>query len=477
MITELHDKLINNSDYKNELIKKTLENAQDNQKKYNAFVTIMEDRETKITANLLSGIPYALKDNFATKGILTTGSSNTLKNYTPVFDATIYDKLNQAGAVCIGKTVLDELGMGSTGTTGHTGIVKNPWNTEHICGGSSAGSAAVVASGLVYFAIGSDTGDSVRKPAALTGIVGYKPTYGLVSRYGLFAFASSLDTVGVLTRSVKDAAIVINEIKGIDSKDMTTYDSKDIDLLKNINNDLKNKKLFYIKELCNIEYYSNPSKELIATLNTFKETINKIKNTGIEIKEERINLNILKAIYPTYVTISCAEATSNYSNLTGIIFGERGVGKNINEVIKDHRTKGFSTLIKRRFIIGSYVLQKENQERYYINALKARRLIVATINKFFTEYDGLILPANLPARKISETNEILSSEMTILENHLAIANFGGYPSITIPSGFVNNLPIAINITGKIKDDGNILNIANKIEEILPYKNQTAGEEN
>lgn len=466
-ITNLRAKLDNKEITSDELFNESIKKAKHYQKEYNSFVTIMDKKEEDKSNTILSGIPYALKDNISTKGILTTASSNILKDYVPVYDATIYKKLKESGAVLIGKTVLDELAMGGTGTTGHTGVVKNPWNKERLVGGSSAGSAAAIALNIVPFAIGSDTGDSIRKPAAFAGIVGFKPTYGRISRHGLFAFASSLDHLGVLTRNVKDAAIVTDIVKGHDEKDMTSLEDENINYTDNLDNDIKGKKLFYIKEICNIDI---SNKEVEETLKIFNQTLDNCRKLGFEIEEVSLDKELLSAIYPTYMSISCAEATSNDANLTGIPFGTRGEGKNINEIIFDARTKGFSELIKRRFILGSYILQRENQEKLFLNACRIRRIIVDKINKLFENYDAMILPAGSIAPKFSQKSDNLSDEYLILENHLAIANFGGFPSITIPNGLVNNMPIGINITGKAKDDANILNIANIIEESMEYKN-------
>jgi len=457
----------------NDIVKK----AHTSQGNLNAFVTIIDNPTNDIISNSkLSQQTVAIKDNLSTKGILSTGSSNTLKDYIPFFDATAVKKLKENGALIIGKTAMDELGMGGTGTTAHSGIIKNPWDLSRMCAGSSAGSAAVVAAGIVPFALGSDTGDSIRKPAAWCGIVGFKPTYGLISRYGLFPFATSLDTVGTFARSVSEIALVTDAIKGKDELDMTSWDSSKINLSDSLTGNVKNKKLCYIKEICDITSYQNPSEELKQTLTIFQETLKKCQTLGIIIEEVKIDLNILNAIFPTYQCISCAEATSNYSNLTGISFGPRGEGKTIEEIIKSHRTQGFSSLIKRRFIIGSYVLQKENQEKFFLNACRARKVIVDTINNLFTNFDGLILPCSeAGAKKIEENEKITKNDamLTILENHLAIGNFGGFPSITIPNGFVNELPIGINITGAIKDDANILNIAYAIESTMNYKDQIA----
>ena len=440
------------------------------QDEFNSFVTIIDEYKKEESNSLISGIPYSLKDNFSTKGILTTSSSNILKDYVSVYDATAYKKLKEAGAVLVGKTVLDELAMGGTGTTGHTGIVKNPWDNTRQIGGSSAGSAASVALGIVPFSIGSDTGDSIRKPASFGGIVGFKPTYGRISRYGLFAFASSLDHVGCFTRSVEDAAIVTDILKGKDERDMTSLPDENIKYTDMLDNDIKGKKLFYIKEITDLEMYKNAGSETLEVLTKFKETIEKCKELGFIVEEVSIDEKLLKAIYPSYMTISCAEATSNNSNLTGIIFGPRGEGNNINDIMFDARTKGFSELIKRRFILGSYILQKENQERLFKNAQRLRRIIVDKINELFKDYDGMILPASGGiAPTFDDMIDRMSDRYLILENHMAIANFGGFPSITIPNGFVNNMPIGLNITGPQFKDGETLNIAYKIEEKLGYK--------
>lgn len=455
-----------------ELFNEAKEKAKNYQEDYNSFVTILDECEINSdTKTILSGIPYALKDNFSTKGILTTASSNILKDYVPVYDATAYKKLKEAGAVLVGKTVLDELAMGGTGTTANTGVVRNPWDKERLIGGSSAGSASAVALGIVPFSIGSDTGDSIRKPAAFGGIVGFKPTYGRISRYGLFAFASSMDHVGCFTRCVKDAAYVTNILKGPDDYDMVCLEDDNKDYVSTLESDIKGKKLFYIKEACDISLYENTNdEELIETLKSFHETINKAKEIGFEVEEVEFGKDLLEAIYPTYMAISCAEATSNNSNLTGIQFGPRGEGKSIEEIMFDARTKGFSELIKRRFILGSYILQRENQEKLFLNAQRVRHMIVDKMNELFKKYDGLIMPASGGgAPKFGESSDQLSDRYLILENHMAIGNFGGFPSISIPSGFVNNMPISINITGRAKEDDVVLNIAYKLEEKLGYK--------
>ena len=480
-IEELLNLLNENKTTSEELVKESLKKAHSYQDKYNSFVTI-DDNATSVSNNgLLKGIPCAIKDNISTKGILTTGSSNILKNYVPFFDATAVEKLKSNGAVSIGKTVLDELAMGGSGTTGHTGAVKNPWNVNRLIGGSSAGSAAVVSSGIVPFSLGSDTGDSIRKPAAYGGIVGYKPTYGLVSRFGLFPFACSLDHVGCFTRSVKDAALVIDAIKGKDEKDMTSIDSSSVHLYESITSDIRGKKLFYIKEMLDKDTYKDCyDAELDQIFNNFNELIEIYKKLGATVTPVSIDIKLLEAIFPTYFAISCAEATSNNSNLTGIIFGPKGEGYSIEEIMFDARSKGFSELIKRRFVLGSYILQKENQEKLFLNAQRVRRLIVDKMNELFNEYDALILPAQGSVAPLFEGNDEqvnnkLSSRYLLLENHMAIGNFGGFPSITIPCGFVNDMPIGLSITSGVRKDATCLNIAYALENELPYKGQIAKE--
>jgi len=476
-IEELHEMLIKGEVTSDELVKESLELSHEVQEKCNAFVTILDDAKGgEVTDNLLSGIPYGVKDNYSTKDILSTGSSNTLKDYVPFFNATAVENLNAAGAVKVNKTAMDEFGMGGTGTTGHTGIQLNPWDVSRICAGSSSGSAAAVAAGVYPYALGSDTGDSIRKPAGYCGIVGYKPTYGMISRYGLFPFASSLDHCGALARSVRDVAIVVDNMKGIDAKDMTSWDSSDIHLLEACTGDVKGKKVCYVKELCNIDNYPNADQELIDHLENFKKTLEIVKGLGIEVEEVSVDRKLLNAIFSVYRVIHSAEATSNMSNLTGIIFGPRGEGDNYIDMIKDHRTKGFSPLIKRRFIIGSYVLQKENQERYFKNAQRARRMIVDTWKELYKTYDAVLSPVGIgPAKKIDELDKELDINTMTLDEQLQVGNFGGFPSITIPNGFVSELPVGINITGNCYDDENVINIAYALESAMDYKGQIAKE--
>ena len=477
-IEELHELLKSGKVTPEELVKDAKDKAMDVQDKYNAFVTILDNpKVTEVSDDLLSGIPFGVKDNYSTKDILSTASSKTLKDYVPIFNATSIENLLNHGAIIASKTAMDEFGMGGSGITAATGIQKNPWDTSRIAGGSSSGSAIAVATGVYPYALGSDTGDSIRKPAAFCGIVGYKPTYGMISRYGLFPFASSLDTCGCLTRSVKDAAIVVDAMKGQDEKDLTSWDSSKINLYKSLDGNVKGKKMFYIKELLDINNYPDADEMLKKHFANFFKTIDKLKEIGITVDEVSIDKNILSGIPSVYTCISCGEATSNMSNLTGIIFGPRSNKDNYKDMMKDYRSKGFSPLIKRRFIIGSYVLQKENQEKYFVNAQRLRRLIVDKVKEQFKKYDAYISPVSSGiAPKLSEIkNSSVNDFKQVLEDHLQIANFGGFPSITIPNGFIDKMPVGVNITGNCYDDANVLNIAYALESQMNYKNMIVGD--
>ncbi|MBR1581816.1 MAG: aspartyl/glutamyl-tRNA amidotransferase subunit A [Bacilli bacterium] len=472
-IREIHEALLAKKVTVSELVLEALKRAKNNN--YNAFETILEEEAIKKAQeldklevpadNYLFGIPYVAKDNFSTKDIETTASSNILKGYKPLFNATVIEKLNEKGMVLIGKTTLDELAMGGTGTSGHKGITYNPYDNSHtrLVGGSSCGSAAAVSGAIVPFALGSDTGDSVRKPASFAGLVGFKPTWGRISRWGLFPFAPSLDHVAYFTRSVDDAGLILNCLSGRDEKDFTSS-------LKPVNNyDLNhtvNLKNIKIGEICGV-IDSITDKNVLNDFNNLVEKLNK------ETKVEKVNFDtkLLESIYPAYVVISCAEATSNNANLDGIKFGPYYDGKTYQDVMMQARTNGFSELIKRRFVIGSYCLMRENQEELFLRAQRVRRLIVDAFNEKLDEYDVLIAPAAPSiASLINNSSDKLSSEYLIADNYLAYANFGGQPSITIPLGFENGMPFGVNLTSKIFNEEELLYIAKEFEKILGFKN-------
>lgn len=474
-IEEMHKALKEGKVKPSELVSESIERAKNYQKDLNAFVSIRDkaieeakNLDGKEITNPLFGIPFAYKDNYSIKGELTTGSSNILKDYYPVYNATVAEKLNAANAISIGKTVLDELAMGGTGMNGHTGVVNNPWSKDHsrMSGGSSGGSAAAVSSGIIPFALGSDTGDSVRKPAAYCGCVGFKPTWGRISRFGLFPFACSIDHVAYFTRTVKDSAYVLEVLAGQDPKDMTCSTKKVEEYSKNLNPELKGKKIAIIKGI-------DDSLSDKRVQSNFLATVELAKKAGAEIIEKEIDMRLLKAIYPVYMVISCSEATSNDANLDGIKFGPRSKGENFVDTIMKTRTEGFSELIKRRFVLGSYCLAKENQKELLLRAQKIRRLIVDAVNEILNSVDAILVPASGTVAQPFEgaKDEKLSENYLIGENHLAIANFAGLPSLTIPSGFVDDMPVGVNIMGKAFDEQGVFNISAGLEALMPYKNQ------
>ncbi|MFA6586595.1 MAG: amidase family protein [Bacilli bacterium] len=413
----------------------------------------------------LKGIPYVAKDNFSTAGIETTASSKILEGYVPFFDATVVSKLRRAGMILIGKSTMDELAMGGTGTTGHKGNTLNPYNPERIIGGSSCGSAAAVSQGIVPMALGSDTGDSVRKPASNAGLVGFKATWGRISRYGLFPFAPSLDAVGYFTRNVLDSAYVLSAIAGHDKNDMSSSSRKNEKYQNYVLQKKTLKKVGYFKAV--MDSISNPRIK-----KAYLEVLDGLKKKGYEVLSYDYPVELLDALYPTYMIISCAESTSNNANLDGIKFGPaaKNSPRTWQEYMTEARTAGFTDLIKRRFVIGSFSLLSENQEEMFCRAQKARRLIVNELNKFFDQIDYLIVPAaySIP-KKISELSTKWSTKPDFLDNILTIGNFGGNPSLTLPLLFEEGMPIGLNITGRPFEDGYVFSLASAVEEITGLK--------
>ena len=421
--------------------------------------------------NLLYGIPFVIKDNFSTNGIATTASCNILNNYVPLFSSEVVNRLEEQGAIMIGKTTMDGLAMGGSGTTGHLGATYNPWDKSHtrIVGGSSCGSAAACSAGVVPFAIGSDTGDSVRKPASYAALVGIKPTWGRISRFGLFPFACSLDHVAYFTRNVKDSAILLNVLAGRDEKDSSSSQVETEDYLSKLNDSIKGKKIAIVKGI--VDSISDQN-----IINAFNKNVSALKAKGAVVDYVDIDSKLLKSIYPTYMIISSAESTSNNANLDGVKFGLRKDGKTFEEVMTNSRTEGFSWLVKRRFIIGGYSLLKENRDDLFIRAQKCRRLIVNAFNKVFEKYDAIYCPAAPSIAPLMNNSSVVFNEDYIVsDNYMAFANMGGYPSITLPLGFENNMPFGVNLTCKPFDEAKMLGIAKEIEDITGLVNLVAGD--
>lgn len=445
--------------------KDCLNKLKQNNSKLNNIVTFVEPQNEG--NGLLKDVPYVLKDNFSTKGIKTTGCCNLLNNYVPVFDSTVYKKLKEAGAVLVGKASMDELAMGGTNKYSNIGPCHNPYDLNRISGGSSGGSAVAVASGEVPFAIGSDTGDSVRKPASFCGIVGVKPTYGRISRYGVIPYASSLDHVGYFTTNVSDAALLLEVLAGRDDKDLTSSNEKVLQYSKLLNPDVKNKKILIFKNV--IDSIKNKD-----VLDSFNNLLSSLKKNGAIIEEVSFDDTLIKAIFPTYYVISNAEATANHSNLSGVLFGDSKDGESVDDIMINTRTNGFNSYVKKRFVIGSYALKADNQDKIFRKAQKIRRLIVDEIMAKLRNADALIAPAASDVAPLINDDSLLdqlSDTYLIADNYMAIANFAGLPSITVPLGYSNNLPFGVNITCNLFKEDTMFNISKAVEDITGLKDK------
>ena len=454
-------------------VEKALAKAHASQPQLNAVVTFVDVEEQLTGLNEIAdgpfyGMPIALKDNVCTQGIRTTASSKILDNYIPVYNAHIVDKLKAAGAIVIAKASMDELAMGGTNLTAATGPVYNPYDRTRMAGGSSGGSAALVAAGVVPFAIGSDTGDSVRKPASFCGVLGMKPTYGRISRYGIIPYSSSLDHVGYFTRSASDAAEALKVLAGRDDRDMTSSYQPVPDYAAALSGDVAGRKVAIFKNV--IDALGNPQVKAM-----FEKNVEALKARGAVVEEVSLREDLLKAILPAYYLIANCEATANHSNLDGIRFGVQQPGESMEEIMIQSRTKGFGSLIRKRFVIGSYGLFVENQEKLFRQAQRVRRLIVENVAEVMKDYDILIAPASSDvAPKLDDhSRDELSDGYLIAENHMVIGNFTGYPSCTVPMGMLNGLPIGLNMTAKAWDEQSLFDFAAAMEEITGMKDATA----
>ena len=471
-ILELHELLVAKKVTPLELAKDAIELAKKDNN--NAFEYIMENEAIEIASKLtepevnnpLWGIPFVIKDNMSTKDVPTTGSSNILNGYIPVYDATVVAKLKNAKAVPIGKSTLDELAMGGTGTSGHLGNTYNPYDKSHtrLVGGSSCGSAAATAAGIVPFALASDTGDSTRKPASFAGIVGFKPTWSRISRWGLFPFAPSLDTVGVFARNVEDVAIVTEVLSGRDDKDSTSSIKPVEHYFKELKKPCSKRTIAVVKEIR--DAITDKS-----VLEAFNKTVEGLKARGFKVNEVSMPTDLLTSLFPTYFVISCAEATSNNANMDGIKFGPLSSGTTYEEVMEDARTKGFGELIKRRFVIGSFALMKENQHDLFLRAQKNRRRIVECVNNILKDNDFIYLPAAPSiAPKFNESSDRLSDEYLIADNHLVLGNFAGLPSITLPIGFKEGMPFGANLMGRAFEETALFQVSYELEQVTGLAN-------
>ena len=397
----------------------------------------------------LAGVPVAIKDNMCTKGVLTTCSSRILENFVPTFTAEAVINLEKAGAVILGKTNMDEFAMGSTTETSHYGATKNPWNTKHVPGGSSGGSAAAVAADECSFALGSDTGGSIRQPSSYCGVTGMKPTYGTVSRYGLIAYGSSLDQIGPIAKDVTDCATILETIASYDPKDSTSIRRDDYDFTSALVDDVKGMKIGIPKDYL-IEGLNPEVKAAIMN------AAHKLEEKGAVVEE--FDLSLVEYAIPAYYVIACAEASSNLARFDGVKYGYRTPEYNeLHEMYKKTRSEGFGPEVKRRIMLGSFVLSSGYYDAYYLKALRTKALIKQAFDKAFSKYDvilGPVAPTTAPKLGSSLSDPI---KMYLGDIYTISVNLAGLPGLSVPCGKdKNGLPIGLQLIGDCFKENNII---------------------
>ena len=467
-VHELIEKLDKNEVTSEDIIKSYSKRIEEKEKDVEAFVTTTTDKaldESKSvnrTKSKVAGIPIGLKDNLCTKGVKTTCSSKMLENFIAPYNATVVENLKNAGIISIGKMNMDEFAMGSSTEYSTFKTTKNPWNLSTVPGGSSGGSAAAVASDMVPWALGSDTGGSIRQPASLCGVVGLKPTYGLVSRYGLVAFASSLDQIGPITKDVTDSAILLNIIAGHDEKDSTSVDMPKKDYTKSLVKDVSKFTIGVPKEFLG----EGTNQEVRKSI---EKAIEKYKELGATVEE--CTLDVANQSLATYYIIACAEASSNLGRFDGIRYGYRTENyNNLNDIFINSRSEAFGEEVKRRIILGTYVLSSGYYDAYYKKAQKVRTVIKQEFEKLFKKYDFLITPTSpTVAYKIGEkSNNPL--EMYLADLCTVSVNIAGLPGISIPCGVDSSgLPIGLQLIGHPFEEETILQAAYTYEQEINFR--------
>ena len=473
-VHEIQEKLKNKELTVTDITKAYVDRINEKEKDVEAFVTTLTDEaleqakdiQAKINAGEISGdfagIPIGIKDNMCTKGVRTTCSSKMLENFIAPYDATVVEKLNKENMIDLGKLNMDEFAMGGSTEYSYFKKTRNPWDLNKVPGGSSGGSAAAVAANLVPWALGSDTGGSIRQPASFCGVVGLKPTYGLVSRYGLVAFASSLDQIGPITKDVRDSAMLLNIIAGHDEKDSTSAEVEKKDYTRCLNNDVKGLKIGVPREFF-AEGINEEVKERL------EKIIEEYKNMGAEIEE--FSLDIAQYSLATYYIIACAEASSNLGRFDGIRYGYRTPEfSNLKDIYRKSRSEGFGEEVKRRIILGTYVLSSGYYDAYYKKAQQVRTLVMNEFNKAFEKYDVILTPtAPTAAFDIgSKSNNPL--EMYLADICTVSVNIAGLPGISIPVG-VNRegMPVGMQLIGNRFQEEKILHAAYAMEQKLKFR--------
>lgn len=447
--------------------------------KIHAFVTLEKEEAMKRaeaiqegiakgeSLGVLAGVPVAIKDNISTKGLRTTCSSRMLENYYPTYSATAVERLEAAGAIVIGKTNMDEFAMGSTTETSAFGVTRNPWDQTRVPGGSSGGSCAAVAAGECAFSLGSDTGGSIRQPTGHCGVVGLKPTYGTISRYGLIAYGSSLDQIGPITRSVTDAALILEVLAAPDEKDSTSVPRGSYDFTKSITDGVKELKIGVPRE-----YFGEGLDPEVA--GEIKKALAVLAEKGARVTE--FDLGLTEYAVPAYYVIASGEASSNLSRFDGVKYGYRtSEYEDLPQMYKRTRSEGFGEEVKRRIMLGSFVLSAGYYDAYYLKALKAKALIKERFTQAFSQFDVVVAPvAPTTAPRLGESLKD-PLQMYLSDIYTISANLAGLPGITLPIGKdLKGLPIGIQILGDCFQEKAILKAAYALEKSRPYQAPAIG---
>ncbi|WP_246942906.1 Asp-tRNA(Asn)/Glu-tRNA(Gln) amidotransferase subunit GatA [Bacillus pinisoli] len=474
-ISELHSKLHKKEISATDLVDESYKRIHAVEDKVKAFLTLNEETAraqakeiddqlgNKNEFGLLFGLPIGVKDNIVTKGLRTTCASQILANFDPIYDATVVEKLHAAEAITIGKLNMDEFAMGSSNENSSFVATRNPWNTDYVPGGSSGGSAAAVAAGEVLFSLGSDTGGSIRQPAAYCGVVGLKPTYGRVSRYGLVAFASSLDQIGPITNTVEDNAYLLQAISGQDPMDSTSANVEVPDFLSSLTGDVKGLKIAVPKEYLGEGVQDYVRQSVLDALKVLE---------GLGATWEEVSLPHSKYALATYYLLSSSEASANLARFDGVRYGVRSDNaRNLLELYKQTRSEGFGDEVKRRIMLGTFALSSGYYDAYYIKAQKVRTLIKQDFEDIFEKYDVIIGPtAPSHAFKLGEKTK---DPMTMYANDILTipVNLAGVPGISVPCGFSDGLPLGLQIIGKHFDESTIYRVAHAFEQATDHHKQ------
>lgn len=477
-LKSIHKRLAEREITASDLVNESLRRIREVDGQIKAFIKVDEegasqrakDLDEKLASGaekgILTALPAGIKDNICTEGMTTTCGSQLLSNYEPIYSATVMDKLERAKAIPMGKLNMDEFAMGSSTENSSYNLTRNPWNLNRVPGGSSGGSAASVAAREVYFSLGSDTGGSIRQPAAFCGVVGLKPTYGRVSRFGLVAFASSLDQIGPLTKNVEDTAYVLQSISGHDPYDSTSANVEVPDYLSALTGEVKGMKIAVAREMMG-EGIDPSVRERV------QEAIVKLEQLGAHVEE--VSLPHTEYAVPAYYLLAPAEASSNLARYDGVRYGARKDGKNLLDLYLETRSQGFGPEVKRRIMLGTYALSSGYYDAYYLKAQKVRTLIRQDFDKVFEQFDVIVGPTT-PTTAFG-IGEKVNDPLTMYMNDILTipVNLAGLPAISIPCGLAEGMPVGLQIIGKPFDESTVLRVAHAYEqETEPMPAPTVG---